>query len=295
VEIIRSVDQMRRRSAEFRDAGSVVALVPTMGALHEGHLSLVRLAGELADVVVVSVFVNPTQFGPSEDFERYPRDLDEDARLAADAGADVVFAPEAREVYPAGFETVVHVQKLTRKMCGAFRPGHFEGVTTVVAKLLNVVRPNVAVFGQKDGQQAAVIERMAADLDMGVEIVRGPTVREPDGLAMSSRNAYLSPEERKDALVLHEALEYAEQLYRCGESDAALLLDGMRTLIGSVKGAEIQYVAAVDAKTLEDVPELGPGVMFALAVVIGKTRLIDNVVLGERKRGEEAGGSHDDG
>ncbi len=295
MEIIRSVDQMRRRSAELREAGSVVALVPTMGALHEGHLSLVRLAAELADAVVVSVFVNPTQFGPSEDFERYPRDLDEDARLAAEAGAEFVFAPDVSEVYPAGFETVVHVQKLTRKMCGAFRPGHFAGVTTVVAKLFNVVRPNVAVFGQKDGQQSAVIERMSADLDMGVEIVRGPTVREPDGLAMSSRNAYLSPEERMDALVLHEALEYAERLYRCGETDAALLTDGMRTLIESAKTANIQYVVAVDAKTLEEVTELRAGVMFALAVVVGKTRLIDNVVLGGTERGRETRESRDDG
>ncbi len=280
MEVVRSVAEMRKRAAELREAGSVVALVPTMGALHEGHLSLVRIARELADTVVVSIFVNPTQFGPSEDLERYPRDLDRDAALAAEAGGDLVFAPAIGEIYPARYDTVVHVQRLTRRLCGAFRPGHFDGVCTVVAKLLNIVRPSLAVFGQKDAQQAAVIERMVADLDMDVEIVRGPTVREPDGLAMSSRNVYLSIEERADAAVLHEALELGRSLHAAGEKDAAKVVGSMRELIEAKETTEIQYLVAVDAATLEDVSELADGTLLATAVHVGATRLIDNVVLG---------------
>ncbi len=279
MEVVRSVAEMRKRAAELREAGSVVALVPTMGALHEGHLSLVRIARELADTVVVSIFVNPAQFGPSEDLERYPRDLDRDAALAAEAGGDLVFAPAIGEIYSARYDTVVHVQRLTRRLCGAFRPGHFDGVCTVVAKLLNIVRPSLAVFGQKDAQQAAVIERMVADLDMDVEIVRGPTVREPDGLAMSSRNVYLSIEERADAAVLHEALELGRSLHATGEKDAAKVVGSMRELIEAKETTEIQYLVAVDAATLEDVSELADGTLLATAVHVGATRLIDNVVL----------------
>lgn len=257
----------------------MVGLVPTMGYLHEGHLSLVRLARELSDTVVVSVFVNPTQFGPSEDFDNYPRDLTRDARLAGEAGCDLLFVPSAEEMYPAHYATVVHVQKLGRRLCGAFRPGHFDGVCTVVAKLLNIVRPEVAVFGQKDGQQAAIIERMAADLDLGVRIVRGPTVREADGLAMSSRNSYLSEDERADAAVLYQALEKARGLYESGETDAAAVIERVRSMIDARPTARSQYVAAVDRDTLDDVQELGPDTMIALAVFVGETRLIDNVVL----------------
>lgn len=279
MEIVRSVRDMERRSAQLRSEGVVIGLVPTMGALHEGHLSLIRTAAELAETVVVSVFVNPTQFGPSEDFESYPRDLDRDVALAGEAGAEIVFAPSAEEMYPAHFGTVVHVQRITRKMCGAFRPGHFDGVCTVVAKLLNVVRPTIAVFGQKDGQQVSVIERMVEDLNMGVGIVRAPTIREPDGLAMSSRNAYLSLEERRDAVVLSESLELARERYAAGERDAARVLEEMRALVDSKATADVQYIVAVDASTLEDVPELGPGTMIAMAVHVGATRLIDNIVL----------------
>lgn len=279
METISSVAEMRNRAAALRGSGSVVGLVPTMGYLHEGHLSLVRLARELSDTVVVSVFVNPTQFGPSEDFDNYPRDLTRDARLAGEAGCDLLFVPSAEEMYPAHYATVVHVQKLGRRLCGAFRPGHFDGVCTVVAKLLNIVRPEVAVFGQKDGQQAAIIERMAADLDMGVRIVRGPTVREADGLAMSSRNSYLSEDERADAAVLYQALETARGLYESGETDAAAVIERVRSMIDARPTARSQYVAAVDRDTLDDVQELGPDTMIALAVFVGETRLIDNVVL----------------
>ncbi len=284
METIRSVAEMRSRAQALREGGSVIGLVPTMGYLHEGHLSLVRLARELSDAVVVSVFVNPTQFGPSEDLDGYPRDLARDAGLAEEAGCDVLFVPSVEEVYPARYSTVVHVQKLGRKLCGAFRPGHFDGVCTVVAKLLSIVRPDVAVFGQKDGQQAAIIERMVTDLDMDVRVVRGPTVREADGLAMSSRNSYLSDEERADAVVLHEALVTARALYEAGETDAATVIEKMRVMIDARPTAETQYIAAVDRTTLDDVRELGPETMIALAVFVGGTRLIDNVVVGDRAR-----------
>mgnify|MGYP001085289230 CR=1 FL=1 len=280
MEIIRTVEEMRSRSRELRGEGTVVGLVPTMGYLHEGHLNLVRIALELAEFTVVSVFVNPTQFGPSEDLDRYPRDLDRDAGLLDGMGADLVFAPEAEDMYPEGFATSVHVAGMGEGLCGAYRPGHFDGVCTVVAKLFEIVRPNLAVFGQKDGQQAAIIERMVADLNMDLEIVRGPTVREHDGLAMSSRNSYLSEEERRQAPVLHESLERARERFEAGETDAGRVLGEIRSMIESKPAAAVQYVAAVDWKTLEERERLVPGTMIALAVCFGKTRLIDNVVLG---------------
>lgn len=279
METIRTVADMERRSAELRASGSIIGLVPTMGSLHEGHLSLIRQADGLADTVVVSVFVNPTQFGPSEDFESYPRDLERDAALAAGAGCDILFAPEASDVYPTHYATVVHVQHLTRRLCGAFRPGHFDGVTTVVAKLLNIVRPHLAVFGEKDGQQLAVIERMVADLDMDVRVVPGTTVRESDGLAMSSRNSYLSTAERRDAVVLSEALTLARTLYEAGEIDAGLVVGRMRELIEARETTEIQYIEAVDRATMDPATELRENVMIAMAVFLGETRLIDNIVL----------------
>ena len=281
MEIIRTVGEMKERARALRASGGVIALVPTMGYLHEGHLTLVRTARELADSVVVSIFVNPTQFGPSEDLATYPRDLERDVALLEDAGADIVFAPEAPDVYPQGFATVVHVQRLGEKLCGAFRPGHFDGVCTVVAKLFEMVRPDLSVFGQKDGQQAAIIERMVEDLGMDVQVIRGPTVREPDGLALSSRNGYLSDEERSEAPVLHAALEHARSLYDSGETDAAKVLEEVRAMIEAKPHAEVQYVSAVDWKSLDDVAELRAGTMLALAVFFGKTRLIDNLVLGE--------------
>ncbi len=281
MEIIRTVREMKERARALRASGAIIGLVPTMGYLHEGHLTLVRTARELADSVVVSIFVNPTQFGPSEDLATYPRDLERDVALLEDAGADIVFTPEAPDVYPRGFATVVHVQRLGEKLCGAFRPGHFDGVCTVVAKLFEIVRPDLSVFGQKDGQQAAIIERMVEDLGMDVRIVRGPTVREPDGLAMSSRNNYLSDEERAEAPVLHAALEHARSLYDAGETDAAKLLGEVRAMIEAKPHAEVQYVSAVDWKSLDDVAELRPGTMLVLAIFFGKTRLIDNLVLRE--------------
>ena len=281
MEIVRTVSEMRTRSRELGRDGAVVGCVPTMGFLHEGHLTLVRTARELADTVVVSIFVNPTQFGPTEDLDKYPRDLERDTALLEAEGVDVVFVPEPSDVYPAGYATVVHVQRLGEKLCGAFRPGHFDGVCTVVAKLFEIVRPNLAVFGQKDGQQAAIIERMVEDLGLGVQIIRGPTVREADGLAMSSRNSYLSEEERAEAPVLRQALLHAAALFDGGETDAATVLGEVRAMIESKPHAEVQYVSAVDWKSLDDVTELRPGSMLALAVYFGGTRLIDNLVLGD--------------
>jgi len=281
VEIVRTVGEMKERARALRSDGSVIGLVPTMGYLHEGHLSLVRMARELSDSVVVSIFVNPTQFGPSEDLDRYPRDLERDIALLEDAGAAIVFVPEVSDVYPQGYATVVHVQRLGEKLCGAFRPGHFDGVCTVVAKLFEIVRPHLSVFGQKDGQQAAIIDRMVDDLHMDVQIIRGPTVREPDGLALSSRNSYLSDEERAEAPVLHASLEHARSLYDSGETDATKVLGEVRAMIESKPHAEVQYVAAVDWKSLDDVTALRAGTMLVLAVFLGKTRLIDNLVLGE--------------
>jgi pantoate--beta-alanine ligase len=283
LEIIKSVREMKSRAKALRGEGAVVGFVPTMGFLHEGHLTLVRTARELSDTVVVSIFVNPTQFGPNEDFEDYPRDLDRDIELLEAAGGDIVFVPEASDVYPSGFATVVHVQRMGEKLCGAFRPGHFDGVCTVVAKLFEIVRPSLSVFGQKDGQQVAIIERMVEDLDMGVRIIRGPIVREPDGLAMSSRNTYLSPGERAEAPVLHQALEGARERFEGGEIDAAKVLEEIRASIEAKPHAQVQYVAAVDWKSLDDVTELREGIMIALAVHFGRTRLIDNVVLGGRE------------
>jgi len=270
---------MRARARALRESGDVVGLVPTMGYLHEGHLSLIRLAAELADTVVVSIFVNPTQFGPAEDYERYPRDLERDARLAEGAGCDVLFVPEVADMYPEGHATAVHIERLSEKLCGAQRPGHFDGVCTVVAKLMNIVEPGLAVFGQKDGQQAVIIERMVDDLNMDVTIVLGPTVREPDGLAMSSRNTYLSPDERSDALSINEALSEARERYEAGETDAGSVVDRIRVTIDARPKARVEYVSAVDRRTLDDVRVLGPGTMIAVAARVGGTRLIDNVVL----------------
>lgn len=280
MQIIRTVAEMQARARDPERGRSVVGFVPTMGFLHDGHLSLVRTARELSDTVVASIFVNPTQFGPSEDFEDYPRDLDRDLALLEEAGTDLVFVPQAPDMYPDGFATVVHVRRLGEKLCGAYRPGHFDGVCTVVSKLFEIVRPNLSVFGQKDGQQAAIIERMVADLDMGVQIIRGPIVREPDGLAMSSRNTYLSEEERAEAPALHESLEHARRLFESGETDVGKVLGEVRAIIGAKPHAEVQYVSAVDWRSLDDVEELCAGTMIAIAVYFGRTRLIDNVVLG---------------
>ncbi|HEX6133681.1 MAG TPA: pantoate--beta-alanine ligase [Longimicrobiales bacterium] len=277
---IRLIAELRARLAGRRAAGERIALVPTMGALHEGHLQLCDIARRNADIVVMSVFVNPLQFGPGEDLEKYPRNLENDGRLAAECGVSVLFAPTVEEVYPDGASLVrVHAPDLTDVLCGRFRPDHFDGVLTVVAKLFNIVRPNVAVFGQKDLQQAALIRRMVRDLNYDIEIMVAPIVREPDGLALSSRNAYLSPEERRSALSLHRALETAQAAFAAGEHRSAALAAAAEAILREEPGVSPQYVEVVDPETLRTPAEAAPGHAVAVAAHVGATRLIDNVIL----------------
>jgi pantoate--beta-alanine ligase len=274
---------MQSHADAVRAAGRRLALVPTMGALHAGHLALVDEARRLANHVTVSIFVNPTQFGPNEDFAAYPRAEGADlTALEARGGVDAVFAPAAAEMYPSGLPplTTVRVDRLGDHLCGPFRPGHFEGVTTVVAHLFLACRPHAAVFGEKDAQQLAIIRRMTADLGFGIEIAGLPTVREPDGLAMSSRNRYLTPEQRAEAVVLRRALNAAEIAVAAGDRDAAGIIDAMRAEIAQAAGATLQYAEVVEAETLQPVERLAAGrYLAALAVLLGRTRLIDNTVL----------------
>ncbi len=283
IQVVSEKSEVRRICGEKHLAGVRIGLVPTMGALHDGHLSLVRHAARSADFVVVSIFVNPTQFGPSEDLEKYPRDLERDVRLLESAGAHLVFAPDAGAMYADGFATWVVVEGVTGRLCGESRPGHFRGVATVVTKLFNIIRPDVAVFGQKDAQQAAVIRRMVRDLDMGIEIIVAPIVREPDGLAMSSRNRYLDPEERSEALALSRALHAAESLVRDGETDAETIKRRVRDVIRDVPRAVIDYVEIVDPDEIVPLGRIEREALLALAVRVGSTRLIDNVLLAPPK------------
>jgi pantoate--beta-alanine ligase len=267
------------RSARLSYSG-IVGLVPTMGYLHEGHLSLIRRAREACEHVVVSIFVNPAQFGPGEDLSRYPRDLDRDLGLIQPLGTDLVWMPTADIMYPDGFQTWVEVEAMTRPLEGAMRPGHFRGVTTVVAKLFNAVQPHKAYFGQKDAQQAAVIRQMTKDLDFPIEIVVCPIIRETDGLAMSSRNVYLDSEQRKAATVLYRSLRAAEEAYERGERDAEKLRQTMKDVLASEPLAQMQYVSCADYDTLEELETVKGKALLSMAVFIGKTRLIDNFVLG---------------
>lgn len=279
MEVIESVSKMQSRAEELRLEGRTIGFVPTMGFLHEGHLELMRVARRLADKVIVSIFVNPTQFGPKEDFEKYPRDREGDLAKVESVPVDIAFLPKASEMYPEGSRTTVSVKGLTQHLCGLSRPGHFDGVTTVVAKLFNITKPHVAVFGQKDYQQLAVISRMVSDLNMDLEIVGVPTVREQDGLAMSSRNAYLSKEERASALCLKKALDKAARLFSSGERDPGLLRLEMEGIIRAHPFTEIDYVSVCDPVTLEELAKPQAQALAALAVKVGKTRLIDNCLL----------------
>jgi len=276
MKVVEKIADMRRLRRQLTEP---VGFVPTMGYLHEGHLSLVRQARVENPSVVVSIFVNPTQFGPQEDFNSYPRDTKRDLALLEKALVAVVFIPSAAEMYPERFDTWVDVGKITERLEGACRPGHFRGVTTVCAKLFNIVQPTRAYFGQKDAQQAVVLKKMVAELNMNLEVVTLPTVREPDGLAMSSRNTYLNPEERQAALVLRQALTLAQQLYARGETDAEHLRQEMSALIQKQPLAEIDYVSIADADTLDELDRVKPPALVSLAVRISKTRLIDNIVL----------------
>jgi pantoate--beta-alanine ligase len=277
--VVHTIGEVRAAVREVRAGGGSVALVPTMGYLHEGHMSLVDRARELADWVAMSIFVNPMQFGPKEDLARYPRDLERDLEMARGRGVDLVFAPEVGEMYPLGEPQVSVVPgALAERMEGAIRPGHFRGVLTVVAKLFGIFHPDVAVFGQKDFQQAALIRRMALDLDQGVRVEVAQTVREPDGLAMSSRNVYLSPEERERARALSRGLERSRALFAAGERDAEALRASLWNAM-SVEGVEPGYAEVVDPLTLEPVAQAAPGAVLLVAARVGRTRLIDNAVL----------------
>lgn len=280
MRIISEIQELRDIIKIAQKNDKSIGFVPTMGFLHEGHLALMVRARQETDLVVASVFVNPTQFGPNEDLEAYPRNPERDRELMAGAGVDIAFFPTAAAIYPEGYETYIEVGgTLTKRLCGASRPGHFRGVCTIVSKLFNLVQPDRAYFGQKDAQQVAVIRRMATDLNIPVEIIPCPIVREPDGLAMSSRNTYLGPQEREDALILNRSLKAAEAAIESGERQAASVEALIRTMIGEVSSAVIDYVEIVDAQTLEPVEKLCGSVLIALAVKIGKPRLIDNCIV----------------
>ena len=277
-ELISTADELRARVAAARAAGRSIGLVPTMGALHAGHASLVDASQRECDLTVATIFVNPTQFGPNEDFSRYPRNFERDCELMETVPVDVLFAPEPDVMYPSGSQTWVEATDITQGLCGAHRPGHFRGVTTVVAKLFNVVKPHVALFGEKDYQQLRSIQRMVTDLNFDLEIVPVPTVRERDGLAMSSRNAYLSPEERERALALSRALEAASECFRAGACTPIQLACAARAVLERTKGLEIEYIEAVDAESLQRVERNDRPIVVAIAARVGKTRLIDNMV-----------------
>ena len=279
--IIETVKELREYLAGQRAAGKTVGLVPTMGFLHEGHLSLIREAKAENDVVVVSDFVNPTQFGPNEDFESYPRNIERDTERALSAGADVIFYPSVSEMYPPESSTYVEVEgNITRVLCGASRPTHFRGVTTVVNKLFNIVEPDKAYFGQKDAQQVAVLTKMVKDLHMDIELIICPIVREPDGLAMSSRNTYLSSEERKQAVILNQALKKAKNAFANGEKDVVKLTGIITDKINEMPLAVIDYVSILDFPSLKPIITIEKDALGAVAVKFGKTRLIDNEILG---------------
>ena len=280
VEVINSAEEMQQVAEELRLSGKTLALVPTMGFFHEGHLELMRIARRHADVVMISLFVNPTQFGPTEDLSTYPRDLEGDLSKALEVGVDLAFVPSDQEMYPHDFQTKVSVEKVTNHLCGISRPTHFDGVTTVVAKLFHITKPHIAVFGQKDFQQLTVVSRMVKDLNMDVRIVGVPTVREPDGLAMSSRNVYLNPEERKSALSIKKSLDLARDLVKQGEVQSDKLIKAVKDLILSSPHTQIDYVNLCDPMTMEDVETLKGETLLALAVRVGGTRLIDNCLLG---------------
>lgn len=279
MKIIRKIKGLRQEIKKIKSAGKSIGFVPTMGALHQGHVSLIRRARRECNKVVVSIFVNPTQFSPKEDYKRYPRNLKKDAQICRKDGVDIIFCPQTAEMYPQGFKSYVSVSGLSDCLCGKSRPGHFKGVATVVAKLFNLTAPDKAYFGQKDAQQAAVIRSMVADLNIPVEIRVLPTAREKDGLALSSRNAYLSEGQRSDALVLSQALKLARVLIKSDSRDASVIMRQMRRLIQNKKSARVDYIALVNPQDLKPLKIISGPCLVALAVYIGKTRLIDNTLI----------------
>ena len=279
--VIEQAREMQRYAEALRRKGKRIVFVPTMGFLHRGHLSLMEDGKQRGDCLVTSIYVNPTQFGPAEDLDKYPRDFDTDCRLCRGVGVDAIFFPSNGEMYPEHYQTYVDLGGVTQNLCGLSRPGHFRGVATVCAKLFNLVKPHVAVFGKKDFQQLVVIRRMVADLNMDLEIVGLDTVREPDGLAMSSRNTYLKPEERESALSLSRGLKLAQEMYAAGERDAGVIIAAVSRFIAGHPHAKIDYVKICDTTTMKDVSRLDGECVMALAVRVGAARLIDNSVFGE--------------
>jgi pantoate--beta-alanine ligase len=282
MELVSSVKKMQEIALANRCSGKSIGLVPTMGFLHQGHKSLMIEGRKRSDLLVTSIFVNPTQFGIGEDFEKYPRDLDRDMAIAADAGVDILFVPTTTEMYPSGYQTYIDVEKITLPLCGRSRPGHFRGVTTVVAKLFGIIQPTLALFGRKDYQQLTVIRQMTADLNFPIEIVGMPIVRESDGLAMSSRNAYLSEHERLDALCLRTAIDAVQGAFKSGINSGEHLTSMALQVIAKSPNATVDYIVLCDSRTLDTVATVDENTLLALAVKIGKTRLIDNAILGER-------------
>lgn len=278
MKIIKSTKEMKQFSGEQRNKGKIIGFVPTMGYLHEGHLSLMKVARKDCDVVVVSIYVNPTQFAPTEDLDKYPRDFEGDKKLCEGVGVDVIFYPSDKEMYPDGYLTFVKVEKISEKLCGITRPTFFRGVTTIVLKLFNIVKPHKAYFGLKDYQQFVIIKKMVDDLNLDVEMIGCPIVREKDGLAMSSRNTYLNSEERKQATILSKSLNNAKKLFLEGETNVEKLKNEIKNIINTTSG-KIDYVEIVDSNSLESVKKVSKGDVIALVVFFGKTRLIDNVIL----------------
>jgi pantoate--beta-alanine ligase len=284
MKVAKTIKSVRNLVKIARSKGKKIGFVPTMGALHIGHISLIEAAAKKCDFVVVSIFVNPTQFSPSEDFEKYPRPLKADLQICRKADVDVVFTPTAKQMYPRENLTWVNVEKLTEQLCGRFRPGHFRGVITVCAKLFNIVAPDIAFFGQKDAQQAIVIKKMVADLNMPLEIIVCPTVRQADGLAVSSRNQYLTGQQKKDATYIYKSLEECRKLIKSGITNSKIIIAKMRKVLNQVPSIKIEYISIVDAETLRDIDRVTGKVLAAVAVKIGSTRLIDNILLDVNKQ-----------
>ena len=284
MEIAKTIESVRNLVKVSRSQGKKIGLVPTMGALHIGHISLIEAAVKRCEFVVVSIFVNPTQFGPGEDFEKYPRPLDADLEICKKAGIDVVFAPAQEQMYGAENLTWINVEKLTEQLCGQSRPVHFRGVTTVCAKLFNIVEPDIAFFGQKDGQQAIVIKRMVADLNMPLEIAICPTIRQPDGLAVSSRNKYLTKQQKKDAALIHKSLQKCREMIDARVTDSETIIAEMRKILSQAPSIKMEYISIVDSETLQTTDLIARQVLAAVAVRIGQTRLIDNILVDSNKQ-----------
>jgi pantoate--beta-alanine ligase len=282
MNVINSIAEMQSFSESLRGQSKKISFVPTMGYFHEGHLDLMREARKMADCLIVSIYVNPTQFGAKEDLSKYPRDFERDSKMARSVDVDVIFNPPDKEMYPENYQTYVNIEKVTRNLCGLSRPGHFRGVTTVCAKLFNIVKPHIAVFGKKDFQQFVTIKRMVSDLNIDLQIIGLATVREADGLAMSSRNVYLKENERPSALKLVASLRLAEKLYNAGERNSSVIIKEVTGLIKSAPYTDIDYIKICDSNTLEDVEDISDEAVIALAVRVGTTRLIDNHVFGEK-------------